>query len=133
MDKITQSTNNVITRFEAIDSGVKTVAEQEEDIRHAMEEQAEGSNQLLQGTTNLNGLTQQVKAGSVEMLNESQEVMKESHNLEKLTQEITNGMNEMASGADQVNVAVHHVNEISGKNQEAINFLMKEVSRFKVN
>jgi methyl-accepting chemotaxis protein len=132
MDKITQSTNNVITRFEAIDSGVKTVAEQEEEIRHAMEEQAEGSNQLLQGTTNLNGLTQQVKASSGEMLDESQEVMKESHKLEKLTQEITNGMNEMASGADQVNVAVHHVNEISGKNREAINFLMKEVSRFKV-
>jgi methyl-accepting chemotaxis protein len=38
----------------------------------------------------------------------------------------------MASGADQVNVAVNHVNEISGKNREAINALLKEVARFKV-
>jgi len=29
-------------------------------------------------------------------------------------------------------VAVHHVNEISGKNREGIDSLIKEVSRFKV-
>jgi len=38
----------------------------------------------------------------------------------------------MASGADQINSAVHQVNEISTKNREGINILMKEVSRFKV-
>jgi len=58
--------------------------------------------------------------------------MNESRNLERVTQEITGGMNEMANGADQMNIAVHHVNEISGKNSEAINALLKEVSRFKV-
>jgi methyl-accepting chemotaxis protein len=130
--KITSSTENVLTRFEAIDSGIKTVAEQEEIIRHAMEEQAEGSHQLLQGTTNLNGITQKVKAGSEEMLEGSQEVMKESQNLEKATQEITGSMNEMVSGADQINVAVHNVNDMTQKNREAINELTKEVSRFKV-
>jgi methyl-accepting chemotaxis protein len=41
-------------------------------------------------------------------------------------------MNEMASGADQVNAAVNHVNEISTKNHDAINSLLKEVSHFKV-
>jgi methyl-accepting chemotaxis protein len=38
----------------------------------------------------------------------------------------------MASGAEQINTAVHHVNEISGKNREVINTLIREVSRFKV-
>jgi len=132
MDKITKSTENVLTKFEAIDSGVKTVAEQEEIIRHAMEEQREGSNQLLQGTGNLNDITQQVKAGSEEMLVGSKEVINESHDLEKITQEITGGMNEMSIGADQVNIAVNHVNEISAKNREAIDSLLKEVSLFKV-
>jgi methyl-accepting chemotaxis protein len=41
-------------------------------------------------------------------------------------------MNEMASGAGQINVAVNHVNEISGRNRQAIDVLIKEVSRFKV-
>jgi methyl-accepting chemotaxis protein len=73
-----------------------------------------------------------VKDGSNEMLTGSKEVILESDNLEKTTQEITNGMNEMASGADQINVAVHHVNEISAKNREGIETLLREVSRFKV-
>jgi len=132
MDKITKSTGNVLTRFEAIDTGVKTVSEQEEIIRQAMEEQAEESNQILQGTNNLNQITQQVKAGSEEMLEGSKEVMHESQNLEKVTQEITGGMNEMGSGADQMNAAVNNVNEISVRNREGINTLMQEVSRFKV-
>jgi methyl-accepting chemotaxis protein len=97
-----------------------------------MEEQREGSKQLLQSSSSLNEITQQVKSGSGEMLEGSKEVMRESQNLEKVTQEITGGMNEMAIGADQMNVAVHHVNEISGKNSEAIDTLLKEVSRFKV-
>ena len=132
MDKITKSTETVIARFAAIDSGVKTVAEQEEIIRHAMEEQGEGSNQLLQGTSNLNGITQQVKAGSEEMLEGSKEVVNESQNLERATQEITGGMNEMATGAEQVNIAVHNVNDMTSKNRESINTLIKAVSLFKV-
>jgi methyl-accepting chemotaxis protein len=130
--KITVSTDNVLKRFAAIDTGVKTVADQEENIRNAMEEQGQGSKQVLQSASELNGLTQQVKSGSEEMLEGSKEVMNESRNLEKVTQEITGGMNEMASGAEQVNIAVTHVNDISSKNRESIDNLIKEVARFKV-
>jgi methyl-accepting chemotaxis protein len=132
IDKISKSTENVLNKFEAIDSGVKTVSQQEENIMNAMEEQGQGSKQLLQSSGSLNEITRQVKGGSEEMLEGSKEVMKESRNLEKVTQEIAGGMNEMASGADQVNVAVNHVNEISGKNRQAIDTLIQEVSRFKV-
>jgi methyl-accepting chemotaxis protein len=132
IDKITKSTENVLNKFELIDSGVKTVATQEENIRNAMEEQGEGSKQVLQGIGSVNEITQQVKSGSEEMLSGSKEVMTESQNLERVTQEITGGMNEMASGADQINVAVHNVNEMTTKNREAIDSLIREVSRFKV-
>ncbi|MDR0475005.1 MAG: methyl-accepting chemotaxis protein [Treponema sp.] len=132
IDKIIHSTENVLTGFEAIDSSVQTVAMQEDNIRNAMEEQGEGSKQVLQSAGSLNEITQQVKSGSEEMLEGSKEVINESHNLEKVTQEITNGMNEMACGADQMNIAVHHVNEISGKNHDDIEALLREVSRFKV-
>jgi len=107
------------------------VAELEEDILNAMEKQGEGSKRASSGSS-LTEITNMVKTGSEEMLVGSQEVMKESHNLERVTQEITGSMNEMATGAEQVNVAVHHVNEISSTNREAIDSLLKEVSRFKV-
>jgi methyl-accepting chemotaxis protein len=132
IEKITNSTENVLTEFQAIDSSVKTVAEQEENIRSAMEEQGDGSKQILEGIGNVNEITRQVKNGSHQMLEGAKEVIQESSNLEKATQEITNGMNEMASGAGQINTAVNHVNEISNKNRQGIDTLMKEVSRFKV-
>jgi len=132
IDKITQSTDNVLKRFEAIDSSVKTVAEQEENIRGAMEEQGQGSKQIMESISHVNETTQLVKSVSLEMLEGAKEVIREANNLEKATQEITGGINEMASGADQVNTAVNHVSELSGKNREAISLLSSEVSRFKV-
>jgi len=132
IDKIMGSTENVLNKFEAIDSGVKTVAMQEDNIRNAMEEQEEGSKQILSGVGNVNEITRQVKGGSQQMLVGSKEVINESHNLELVTQEISGGMNEMASGAQQVNIAVRQVNEICVKNSERIKTLMDEVSRFKV-
>jgi len=132
IDKITMSTENVLNKFEAIDSSVKTVVYQEQTIRNAMEEQGQGSKQILDGIEKVTEITVHVKDGSNEMLEGAKEVIQESNNLEKATQEITSGMNEMASGAEQINVAVNHVNEISSKNREGINALIKEVSRFKV-
>jgi len=132
IDKITHSTENVLNKFEAIDKNIKTVAEQEENIRNAMEEQGVGSRQILDGVGNVNEITRQVEAGSLEMLEGAKEVITESNNLEKATQEITLGINEIATSADHMNNAVNHVNEISNKNRMAIDTLIKEVSRFKV-
>jgi methyl-accepting chemotaxis protein len=130
IDKISKSTENVLGKFEAIDSNVRIVAEQEETIRRAMEEQGAGSRQVLEDMNSVNNITQQVTTGSGEMLEGAKEVIKESCYLEKATQEITAGMNEMAQGADEINTAVHHINEISSQNRDGIDTLMKEVSRF---
>jgi methyl-accepting chemotaxis protein len=132
IDKITKSTDTVLNKFEAMDSGVKTVSDQEGNIRNAMEEQSVGSQQILEAIGKLHDITQMVKNGSIEMLEGSEEIIREGKNLEGATQEITNGMNEMATGADQINEAVNHVNVISGKNKDNINTLVEAVSKFKV-
>jgi methyl-accepting chemotaxis protein len=131
IDKITASTNNVLGKFEAIDKGVKTVSDQEANIRSAMEEQDAGSKQILEAISQLNEITRQVKGESEEMLEGSREVIKESKNLEQAACEITKGMNEMAIGAEQINTAVIRVNELSGQNRSSIDILVEGVSRFK--
>jgi len=132
IEKITRSTDRVLGRFEAIDQGVRTVAEQEQTIRNAMEEQSHGSKQVLQVSGLVSEITQEVKGGSQQMREGSKEVIQETQNLEKATQEITNGMNEMAAGVNQVNKAVSTVNELSGKTRESISSLVRSVSQFKV-
>ena len=132
IDKITHSTENVLAKFEAIDRNIKTVADQEENIRNAMEEQDHGSKQILEAIGNLNDITRQVKSGSVEMHDGSKEVINEGKNLEMITQEITGGINEMAAGANQINIAVNRVNDLTVKNHEKTDILLGEVTKFKV-
>ena len=132
IDKITVSTDNVLKKFEAIDSSIKTVAQQEEDVRHAMEEQSAGSKQILDSIGNLNEVTNLVKNTANEMLEGSQQVISESKNLEMVTQEINGSMKEMAIGMDEINVGTNNISTISQKNRESIDILAQEVGRFKV-
>jgi len=129
---IIKHSEDVLTKFTTIESEVKTVSEQEDGIRRAMEEQSEGSKQVLEAITILNDITQRVQAGSLEMLTGSNQVVKEARNMNAITQEITGGMNEMATGAEQVTAAVNTVNELSAENNVSIDALIDEVNKFKV-
>jgi methyl-accepting chemotaxis protein len=132
IDKISQSADTVLNRFDAIDRGVHTVSSQEENIRGAMEEQGQGSKQILEAVSRLNEITQLVKSGSAEMTAGSKGVIQESSNLERISGEIVTGMNEMAAGADQINSAITRVNDISGENKSNITALLEEVTKFKI-
>jgi methyl-accepting chemotaxis protein len=132
IDAITSSTNIVLEKFQAIDGMVRTVSEQEINIRNAMEEQGQGSQIILEAISRLNEQTQLVKQGSDEMLGGSREVILESENLEKVTVEISDSMNEMANGANEINTAIDHINGLSKQTKEYIGSLFDEVSKFKV-
>jgi methyl-accepting chemotaxis protein len=132
ISKISSSTQSVLDKFEAITTGVQTVAQQEDTIRGAMEEQSEGSKQILDGVAKVNDITTQVKSSAAQMLEGSQQVVTESHNMEAATSEITNGINEMATGADQINIAVSQIADLSGKNKDGINVLTEAVAKFKL-
>jgi methyl-accepting chemotaxis protein len=132
IDKITLSTGSVLSEFEAIDDGVKTVARQESMIRGAMEEQGEGSRLILDAVERLRSSTQLVKEGTMEMLNTSKAVISESKNLESLSAQIKFSMDEMALGAGNIVSSVHQVNEAGSMNKANIDALVEEVSRFKV-
>ena len=132
IDKIMVSTGNVTERFEAINSGIKVVAQQEENIRHAMEEQGQGSKQILQAISQVNETSQLVRDASKEMLEGAKEVINEAANLQRTADETSGGMKEMTIGTDEVNKAMLNVNELSIKNKDVIQDLARHVSRFKV-
>ena len=132
IDKIIESTGTVLTRFEGINEGVKNVSDHEVNIRSAMEEQGQGSKQILEAVDHLNEITRQVEKGSTEMYEGSAEIIRESKELQEITGEISGGMNEMAIGAEQINAAVNRVNEICVLNKQNIELLVEELARFKV-
>ena len=101
-------------------------------LMEAMLEQEHGSSEVLTAIKNINIVTQEVQAGSEEMLKSGEEVTAEMRKLDDLTRTITASMNEMAEGAVQINSAAQEVNEIAQKNNQSIDTLGSEFSKFKV-
>jgi methyl-accepting chemotaxis protein len=132
IDRISKSTDMVIDRFEAIDRNIKTVSEQEENVRSSMEEQGTGSQHILESISTLNDITQIIKNGSIQMRTGSRKIIEESKHLEAVTLEISNGTNEIAQGAEEINTAINHVSGITNENKRSIDVLISEISMFKV-
>jgi methyl-accepting chemotaxis protein len=132
IDKITHSTESVLNKFEAIDNGVKTVFQQEDNIRTSIENQNTGSKRILEVVRRLNELTGQVKASSAEMQESSQQIMRESRSLEQSTEDITKGMEDMSDGTKLINAALDLVNKTTFQNKENIDVLVTEVDKFRL-
>jgi len=130
IDAITKSTGIVLDRFEAMAVDVETVSNQESQIRTSMEEQEEGSRQILDAIGRLNSVTGLVKNASAEMATESKKVVTQSESLKRITEDVSGGMDEMTSGAEKINTAVHKVNEISVTNKNDIGALTKRIAKF---
>ncbi|MDR0513476.1 MAG: PAS domain-containing methyl-accepting chemotaxis protein [Treponema sp.] len=79
IDKITRSTETVLNRFQEIDSGIKTVAEQEDGVLNAMEEQKRGSGQILQAIGRVSDITHSVKNDAQQMMERQQVAMREAN------------------------------------------------------
>jgi len=132
IDTITKSIGRVLDRFEDIDVKVKTISEQETEIRGAMEEQEIGSKQILEAITQLKNLTGTVLNDAGAIVVEGNAVIDESKNLKGITAGIERGMHEMAAGAEHIKSAVNRVNEISNENKNSTDILIGEVLKFKV-
>jgi len=78
IDKITRSTEGVLSKFDAIEAGVITVASQENSILNAMEEQGQGSQQILQAISQVNDITHKVKEDAQKMVESSATAMQQA-------------------------------------------------------
>jgi len=132
IDNITKSSNEVLARFGAIDSSVKTVSEHEQNILSAMEEQEVGGKQILESIGRLRDITASVKKGSDNMAESGETLVKETDGFIKTSKETADGMNEILTGINQIKDSVSHVNEMSLENNKNFESLKQETEKFNV-
>jgi len=132
IEGLSSSSKVVETKFNAIFNLATQVREMSAKLTEAMREQENGSREVLTAIKDINQVTNEVQEGSTEMLRGSEGVATEMEKLDGLTRVITDSMNEMAAGAAQISNAVQEVAEITQKNKQSIDGLVKEVGRFKV-
>jgi methyl-accepting chemotaxis protein len=130
IDSITKSSGEVLARFDAIDSSVKTVSQHELNIRNAMEEQETGGKQILGSISRLRDITSSVKKGSDDMAESGKTLVQETAGFIKTSKETVESMNEILKGINQINVSVSHVNEMSLENNKNFESLKQETEKF---
>ena len=132
LDSISNASGAVLTGFAVIDGAVKTVTEQENNIRNTMETQDAGSKEILQNMESSLDITQKVQRSSSEMLTGSQEVIGEGQRLETLTSDLTKGMKEIMESLKELNTTISQADKMSRDNAGNIDILLEGISRFKV-
>jgi len=133
IDNITKSSNEVLARFSAIDTGVKTVSQHEENIRNAMEEQEVGGRQILDAVGRLKDITASVHKAAEDMSISGDEMIKITNNFIKVSKQVVGGMNQMVDvDVKQIKTAIKQVDEMSAENNRNFNELKMETDKFKV-
>jgi len=130
IDNITKSSGDVLTRFGAIDSSVKTVTQHEQNILNAMEEQEAGGKQILESISRLRDLTASVKKGSDDMEASGKTLVQETDEFIKISTDTVDGMSGILKGIHQINDSVNLVNDMSLENNKNFESLKQETEKF---
>ncbi|MDR1324774.1 MAG: methyl-accepting chemotaxis protein [Treponema sp.] len=127
------SSESVIHHFDAIDSKLKIVSEQEAGVRTAMEEEDAGNKELLETVGTLIEITGHVKQSLEEILSGSQRIIDHEQRLGSITMNVPDNSNEIVVRIEQhISTAVLCAEEISDENRQEVDTLIKEISRSKI-
>ena len=128
---ISVSTLGSLKQFDEINNGFESVSAQGMQIRNAMEQQDAGNKEVLEAMEMSKEITRNVRSNSMEMQNASHEVIEGGKNLESLTGEVTDAISEIVSGIDNINTTIVRTSEISRRNNDDIEALLQEISKFR--
>ena len=129
---LNSSSKQAEEKFNIIFTLAHNVQEESNTLTAIMQSQEKESGKVIEDMKTINLVSQEVSAGSAEMLKKGEDVTIEMKRLDELTCVISGSMDEMATGAEQINQAVQGISEISQKNKKSIEQLSNEVNKFTI-
>ena len=132
IQKLTDAENTTEKTFEQVYTLVSKISEQETGILGAMQQQETGSEKIIAAITDINGITHDIKIKSEEMANNGRHTAEEMKTLNTLTAALTEKMSEMTGDVLNINKAIQTVHEVTQKNAQAIQEVVREVDSFQL-
>ena len=132
INAVSENTQEVEQHFGTIFDFAQSVQNQETVIMHAMQEQSEGSGQVLEAMHIINDISASVNESSTIVLQGSKEISIEMEKLVEVTTTITESMNEISKGAGKVEESLKEIVQTNNHNQSIVEGLMDDVSVFKI-
>ena len=129
---VSDSSEDLRAKFDEIHELTNTVQEQENVVVSAMDEQNQGSKQVLEAMRNIDDSTIEVREGSKEILQDGQKIVQEMDGIGKGALLITDTVSEMTKGTEIIAGAIHDVEQSSNRNAVTIDSLERQVEHFKL-
>lgn len=130
--EISQATHTASESFKTIYRLTDSVSSQEDVIKHAMEEQAAGSEQVLEAVKMMTETTENVKLGASAISDNNNEV---KNNMSKMEIEIDNFnkvMNVVSKNAAEITSSISETKKSSDTNNVSVQTLATLVNKFTV-
>ncbi len=130
--EVVGSSNEASTALNEVSNRIKETDELVIQIQSAMEEQNEGSKQIMDALRHLNSSTSEVRNSSQEMSGRNKQIVNDMAVLKESTDMMNTSMDEMAVGARKINETGSTLSEISGQVKNAIGKIGAQIDLFKV-
>lgn len=116
--------------FMEVNKLISEIAEREESIVLSMHEQDKGNKEVLKSMEDIKSITAKLKSASDEMLAGGRSVANEMRTLKELSLSVKESAEEMSKALKQISDAVRNVNAKTQENNDAIESLLLEVTKF---
>ena len=131
INRVVEASTKSKESFDLVSSLITDTDELVRTIRAAMEEQQEGSKQILESLQLMNNSTLEVKTAGQEMKTGNEMILSEIQNLQNTTLVIKESMTEMSAGAEDMNRTGAALSDITSKVRYSIQKIGAEIDQFK--
>jgi len=131
IDNISKTSKQNIVIFNKIYELSRIVKQQEDTIKSALNEQSNGSVQILEAIKQISEITTRIKNFSSSMLDLNKSIKGDIDKLNDITENVNASISEMNIGFAEINSAIAHVEKISENNKQNILNLESLVNKFK--
>ncbi|MBN2625142.1 MAG: methyl-accepting chemotaxis protein [Spirochaetales bacterium] len=118
--------------FAGLSSGIEEMGGLVKQVEYAMQEQSQGSQQVLGAIGSMNSIGNRVKEKASEMLTVSRQAALAMDDLTESSLVIQGSMDEMAAGAEQINKAASQVSSLAGETADNIKEMDDQIGKFTV-
>ena len=129
---IAQATATADSAFDDVASRINVVVAIGQEVNTTLHEQNASSRQVLDALQDIEGITAQIRDGSVEMNAGTESILKEMARLADASRQVQDRSVSIARAADAISGAVREIVEASLANKEAIDVLVGVTGKFRL-
>ncbi|MDC7220266.1 MAG: methyl-accepting chemotaxis protein [Spirochaetales bacterium] len=129
---VVTSSETTTHSFLTIMENVRLVDDITKEIKIAMNEQVEGSSQVLSSLKEMRGISLEVDRGSKEMTQGNKSILNSVTALLDVTRVVGEAMAEIEQGVNEISKSVQTISSLSEQNKESISLVRNEADKYKL-